>query len=43
VHHFGAEVARSLFSLIEGTPTGDLRVPTPSLTPRGSTAPAPQQ
>lgn len=43
VHHFGAEVTRTLFSLIEGTHTGSLQVPTPSLTPRGSTAPAPQQ
>lgn len=43
VHHFGAEVARALFSLIEGKHTGALQVPTPSLTPRGSTAPAPQQ
>ncbi|MEU5656450.1 LacI family DNA-binding transcriptional regulator [Streptomyces sp. NPDC047737] len=43
VHHFGAEVARSLFALIGGTPTGALQVPTPTLTPRGSTAPAPQQ
>ncbi|WP_329029841.1 MULTISPECIES: LacI family DNA-binding transcriptional regulator [unclassified Streptomyces] len=42
VHHFGAEVARNLFSLMEGTDTGALQVPTPSLTPRGSTAPAPQ-
>ncbi|MFE9777467.1 LacI family DNA-binding transcriptional regulator [Streptomyces sp. NPDC005775] len=43
VHHFGAEVARTLFSLIEGAHTGALQVPTPSLTPRGSTAPAPRQ
>jgi DNA-binding LacI/PurR family transcriptional regulator len=41
VHQFGAEVARVLFDVIEGTHTGDHQVPTPSLTPRGSTAPAP--
>ncbi|MET9801789.1 LacI family DNA-binding transcriptional regulator [Streptomyces sp. NPDC006368] len=43
VHHFGTEVARTLFKVIEGTHTGSLQVPTPSLTPRGSTAPAPRQ
>ncbi|WP_399921483.1 LacI family DNA-binding transcriptional regulator [Streptomyces kanamyceticus] len=41
VHQFGAEVARVLFDVINGTDTGGLQVPTPSLTPRGSTAPAP--
>jgi DNA-binding LacI/PurR family transcriptional regulator len=41
VHQFGAEVARVLFDVVNGTDTGGLQVPTPSLTPRGSTAPAP--
>ncbi|AKN71966.1 LacI family transcriptional regulator [Streptomyces sp. PBH53] len=41
VHHFGAEVARVLFDVIGGARTTGLQVPTPSLTPRGSTAPAP--
>ncbi|MFG3497705.1 LacI family DNA-binding transcriptional regulator [Streptomyces sp. NPDC047928] len=42
VHHFGTEVARALFGVISGTHSGSLQVPTPSLTPRGSTAPAPR-
>ncbi|MDN3258972.1 LacI family DNA-binding transcriptional regulator [Streptomyces sp. CSDS2] len=41
VHHFGAEVARVLFDVLNGVQTGGHQVPTPSLTPRGSTAPAP--
>ncbi|MER7399636.1 LacI family DNA-binding transcriptional regulator [Streptomyces sp. NPDC000151] len=41
VQHFGAEVARVLFDVIGGVHTAGLQVPTPSLTPRGSTAPAP--
>ncbi|MFJ8695785.1 LacI family DNA-binding transcriptional regulator [Streptomyces roseolilacinus] len=41
VHHFGAEVARILFDVVDGTHTGPHQVPTPTLTPRGSTAPAP--
>ncbi|MEV5885294.1 LacI family DNA-binding transcriptional regulator [Streptomyces sp. NPDC052020] len=41
VHHFGAEVARVLFDVIGGAHTAGHQVPTPSLTPRGSTAPAP--
>lgn len=41
VHHFGAEVARVLFDVVAGTHTGGHQVPTPSLIPRGSTAPAP--
>ncbi len=41
VHQFGAEVARSLFALLDGTHSGPLQVATPSLTPRGSTGPAP--
>ncbi|MFI6038195.1 LacI family DNA-binding transcriptional regulator [Streptomyces sp. NPDC051315] len=41
VHHFGAEVARVLFDVIGGVHTAGHQVPTPSLTPRGSTAPAP--
>ncbi|MFD9502841.1 LacI family DNA-binding transcriptional regulator [Streptomyces sp. NPDC060035] len=41
VHSFGAQVARTLFSVIEGRHTGSVQVPTPSLTPRGSTAQAP--
>ncbi|GHJ97746.1 LacI family transcriptional regulator [Streptomyces sp. NE5-10] len=39
VHHFGEDVARTLFGVIEGTHTGAHQVPTPSLTPRGSTGP----
>ncbi|CAL9640933.1 LacI family DNA-binding transcriptional regulator [Streptomyces sp. enrichment culture] len=41
VHHFGAEVARVLFDVINGADTSGRQAPTPSLTPRGSTAPAP--
>ncbi|MFH9084104.1 LacI family DNA-binding transcriptional regulator [Streptomyces sp. NPDC017673] len=41
VHHFGAEVARVLFDVVAGTHTSGHQVPTPSLIPRGSTAPAP--
>ncbi|WP_030249175.1 MULTISPECIES: LacI family DNA-binding transcriptional regulator [unclassified Streptomyces] len=39
VHGFGAEVARTLFSVIAGGESGSHPVPTPVLTPRGSTAP----
>jgi DNA-binding LacI/PurR family transcriptional regulator len=39
VHGFGAEVARTLFSVITGSEGGSHPVPTPVLTPRGSTAP----
>ncbi|MFD8641234.1 LacI family DNA-binding transcriptional regulator [Streptomyces zaomyceticus] len=39
VHRFGEAVARTLFGVIEGTHEGDFQVPTPSLTPRGSTGP----
>ncbi|MFD7402268.1 LacI family DNA-binding transcriptional regulator [Streptomyces sp. NPDC059866] len=39
VHGFGAEVARTLFGLITGEGPGSHPVPTPVLTPRGSTAP----
>ncbi|MEU7298448.1 LacI family DNA-binding transcriptional regulator [Streptomyces exfoliatus] len=39
VHHFGEEVARALFGVIAGTHKGALQVPTPALTPRGSTGP----
>ncbi|MCK8435062.1 LacI family transcriptional regulator [Streptomyces sp. D2-8] len=41
VHGFGAEVARTLFSVITGDAQapGSHPVPTPVLTPRGSTAP----
>lgn len=42
VHHFGAEVARVLFDVIDGTRTGPHQAPTPTLTPRGSTARAPR-
>jgi DNA-binding LacI/PurR family transcriptional regulator len=41
VHSFGAQVARTLFAVIEGQHSGSVQVPTPSLTPRGSTAQAP--
>ncbi|WP_328874399.1 LacI family transcriptional regulator [Streptomyces sp. NBC_00287] len=39
VHGFGAEVARTLFGVITGDGPGSHPVPTPVLTPRGSTAP----
>ena len=39
VHGFGAEVARTLFGVITGGGPGSHPVPTPVLTPRGSTAP----
>lgn len=39
VHGFGAEVARTLFGVIMGGGAGSHPVPTPVLTPRGSTAP----
>ncbi|WP_190158124.1 LacI family DNA-binding transcriptional regulator [Streptomyces litmocidini] len=39
VHRFGEVVARALFEVIEGTRSEALQVPTPSLTPRGSTSP----
>ncbi|MGP4047782.1 LacI family DNA-binding transcriptional regulator [Streptomyces sp. 2A115] len=39
VHGFGAEVARTLFGVITGDGAGSHPVPTPVLTPRGSTAP----
>ncbi|MCX4765631.1 LacI family transcriptional regulator [Streptomyces sp. NBC_01275] len=39
VHGFGAEAARTLFGVIMGSGPGSHPVPTPSLTPRGSTAP----
>jgi DNA-binding LacI/PurR family transcriptional regulator len=39
VHGFGAEVARTLFSVITRSEAGSHPVPTPVLTPRGSTAP----
>ncbi|MGW0550725.1 LacI family DNA-binding transcriptional regulator [Streptomyces altiplanensis] len=42
VHHFGEEVARTLFGVITGSQGGSLQVPTPSLTPRGSTGPPPR-
>jgi DNA-binding LacI/PurR family transcriptional regulator len=41
VHGFGAEVARTLFEVLEGTRTDSHQVATPSLKPRGSTAPPP--
>ncbi|KQX63216.1 LacI family DNA-binding transcriptional regulator [Streptomyces sp. Root1310] len=39
VHGFGAEAARTLFGVITGSGPGSHPVPTPVLTPRGSTAP----
>ncbi|MDX3569235.1 LacI family DNA-binding transcriptional regulator [Streptomyces sp. ID05-47C] len=42
VHHFGAEVTRVLFDVINGTHSGPHQAPTPTLTPRGSTARAPR-
>ncbi|MBV7695748.1 LacI family DNA-binding transcriptional regulator [Streptomyces sp. TRM70350] len=39
VHGFGADVARTLFGVITGEGSGSHPVPTPVLTPRGSTAP----
>ncbi|WP_333739659.1 LacI family DNA-binding transcriptional regulator [Streptomyces sp. IBSBF 2806] len=42
VHGFGAEVARTLFAVIDGQTPGSHQVPTPTLTPRGSTGPPPR-
>ncbi|MET9290649.1 LacI family DNA-binding transcriptional regulator [Streptomyces sp. NPDC003077] len=42
VHHFGTQVAHTLFEILAGSQNGSLQVPTPSLTPRGSTGPAPR-
>ncbi|WP_030265622.1 LacI family DNA-binding transcriptional regulator [Streptomyces violens] len=42
VHNFGTEVARTLFDVINGPVPASHQVPTPSLTPRGSTAPPPR-
>jgi DNA-binding LacI/PurR family transcriptional regulator len=39
VHGFGADVARTLFTVLAGEGPGSHPVPTPVLTPRGSTAP----
>jgi DNA-binding LacI/PurR family transcriptional regulator len=39
VHGFGADAARTLFGVITGEGAGSHPVPTPVLTPRGSTAP----
>ncbi|MHB9854267.1 LacI family DNA-binding transcriptional regulator [Streptomyces sp. Tue6028] len=39
VHGFGADVARTLFGVITGEEPASHPVPTPVLTPRGSTAP----
>ncbi|MDX3577332.1 MULTISPECIES: LacI family DNA-binding transcriptional regulator [unclassified Streptomyces] len=39
VHGFGAEAARTLFGVLTGSAPGSHPVPTPVLTPRGSTAP----
>ncbi|MFF1542700.1 LacI family DNA-binding transcriptional regulator [Streptomyces sp. NPDC058291] len=41
VHGFGAEVARTLFAVLAGEEVESHQVPTPALTPRGSTAPPP--
>lgn len=41
VHGFGADAARTLFGTITGEGPGSHQVPTPVLTPRGSTAPPP--
>ncbi|MFC8676983.1 LacI family DNA-binding transcriptional regulator [Streptomyces griseorubiginosus] len=43
VHGFGADVARTLFAVIAGEEPASHQVATPSLTPRGSTAPPPRQ
>lgn len=42
VHNFGTEVARTLFDVINGPAPASHQVPTPTLTPRGSTAPPPR-
>lgn len=39
VHGFGADVARTLFAVIDDEDPVSHQVATPSLTPRGSTAP----
>ncbi|MFE2428872.1 LacI family DNA-binding transcriptional regulator [Streptomyces sp. NPDC059373] len=43
VHGFGAEVARTLFEVIDGNEPASHPVPTPALTPRGSTGPPPRR
>ena len=41
IHAFGAEVARAMYDLLGGERIAGRQVPTPSLTPRGSTGPPP--
>ncbi|MFK4065535.1 LacI family DNA-binding transcriptional regulator [Streptomyces sp. NPDC029674] len=43
VHAFGADVARALYEVLAGRRTVTRQVPTPTLTPRGSTGPPPRQ
>ncbi|MGW5731808.1 MULTISPECIES: LacI family DNA-binding transcriptional regulator [Streptomyces] len=41
IHAFGADVARSLYEVLSGGRVPPHQVPTPTLTPRGSTGPPP--
>ncbi|MEU0523706.1 LacI family DNA-binding transcriptional regulator [Streptomyces niveus] len=41
IHAFGAEVARAMYDVLGGERVTGRQVPTPSLTPRGSTGPPP--
>lgn len=41
IHAFGADVARSLYEVLSGRRVAPHQVPTPTLTPRGSTGPPP--
>ncbi|QES45418.1 LacI family transcriptional regulator [Streptomyces venezuelae] len=41
IHAFGADVARSLYEVLAGGRVAAHQVPTPALTPRGSTGPPP--
>ncbi|MEV0120467.1 LacI family DNA-binding transcriptional regulator [Streptomyces sp. NPDC050703] len=43
IHAFGADVARALYEVLAGRRTVTQQVPTPTLTPRGSTGPPPRR
>lgn len=43
IHAFGADVARSLYEVLTGKRVAPHQVPTPALTPRGSTGPPPKR
>ncbi|MER5252344.1 MULTISPECIES: LacI family DNA-binding transcriptional regulator [unclassified Streptomyces] len=43
IHAFGADVARALYEVLSGKRVAPHQVPTPTLTPRGSTGPPPRR